>query len=219
VNKESQGAGVFYFSRNMLSAFLVVVSGSGLWADVHMPALFSDNMVLQKGVSVPVRGSAEPSEQITVEFAGQRKTVTADRAGKWQIMLDPLPPSAVATELRVRGKNVVTIKNVLVGDVWLASGQSNMEMSVRQAENAAKEMAAANYPNIRFFMVERDLCSAPKEEGAGKWVICTPQSVGPFSAAAFFSHESCTRNIKSPRVSSTARSARARVRRGLRPRC
>jgi len=175
----------FHFS--MTVALLAGALAAGrLWGDVRMPAIFSDNMVLQKGVPVPVRGWAEPSEQITVEFAGQRKTATADSAGKWRVALDPLPPRPVASDMRVAGKNAVTIKNVVVGDVWLASGQSNMEMPVKQVEDAANETAAADYPNIRFFMVERDLCSTPKEEGAGKWVVCTPQSVGPFSAAAYF---------------------------------
>lgn len=171
----------------MTAALLAGALAAGrLWGDVRMPAVFSDNMVLQKGVPVPVRGWAEPSEQITVEFAGQRKTATADSAGKWRVALDPLPPCPAASDMRVAGKNAVTIKNVVVGDVWLASGQSNMEMPVKQVEDAANETAAADYPNIRFFMVERDLSSRPREEGAGKWVICTPQSVGPFSAAAYF---------------------------------
>ena len=157
-----------------------------LWADVRLPAVFSDNMVLQKGVPVLIRGSAEPSEKIAIEFAGQRKEATADTAGKWQVKLDPLSTSTEPADMRVTGKNVIAIKNVFVGDVWLASGQSNMEMSVSQVEHAAEEIAAANYPGIRFFMVERDLSSSPKESCEGKWVICEPKSVGPFSAAAYF---------------------------------
>jgi len=167
-------------------ASFAAVAASGLWADVKLPAILSDNMVLQKGVPVLIRGWADPAEKVAVEFAGQRKDAAADSAGKWQVTLGPLGTLAEPAEMRVRGKNTITVKNVLVGDVWLASGQSNMEMPVVQVENAPKEMEAANWPAVRFFMVERDLCSTPKDDGPGKWVICAPKDVGPFSAAAYF---------------------------------
>ena len=174
------------YPKRIFAAFCVATTASWLWADVRLPAIFSDNMVLQKGVPVLIRGSAEPAEKVTVEFAGQRKEATADTAGKWQVKLDPLALSTETAVMRVTGKNVIAIKNVLVGDVWLASGQSNMEMSVRQVANAAQEMDAATFPGIRFFMVSRDLSSSPKEDCEGKWVVCEPKSVGPFSAAAYF---------------------------------
>ena len=170
----------------------------GLRADVRMPAIFSDNMVLQQGVPVPVRGWAEPSEKVAVEFAGQRKETAADSAGKWAVTLDPLKPSSTPADLRVTGKNAVTIKNALVGDIWLASGQSNMEMALRQATNATQEIAAANYPGIRFFMIVRDLSSAPRDDCAGKWMICTPENAGPFSAAAYFFARELHEKVKIP---------------------
>ncbi|MFZ2640460.1 MAG: sialate O-acetylesterase [Verrucomicrobiia bacterium] len=175
-----------YHFKNVLACLALMLSAGGLWADVRLPAILSDNLVLQKGVAVPIRGWAEPVEKVVVEFAGQRKETVADKAGNWTVMLDPLATSTVPAELRVAGKNTVVVKNVLVGDVWLASGQSNMEMPVRQAANAAQEMASANYPEIRFFMVVRDMASTSRDDGAGKWVICTPADVGAFSAAAYF---------------------------------
>lgn len=172
------------------SAAVALVAGTfaagELRGEVRMPAVFSDNMVLQKGVPMPVRGWAAAGEKVAVEFAGQRKESAADSAGNWQVELDPLPVTSAPAEMRITGKNAVIIRNVLVGDVWLASGQSNMEMPVRNAANAAQEMKAANFPGIRFFMVERDLSSSPKDDCAGKWVVCEPTSVGPFSAAAYF---------------------------------
>jgi sialate O-acetylesterase len=173
-------------SPKIVAALLVAFTAGPLWADVKMPAVFSDNMVMQKGVPVCVRGWADPAEKVAVEFSGQRKATVADREGKWMIKLDPLNQSATPAEMRVSGKNTVCIKSVLVGDVWLASGQSNMAMAVREVQNAAKEIAAANYPDIRVFMVERELASSPKEDCAGKWLICNPQNVGSFSAAAYF---------------------------------
>ena len=166
--------------------FVGVFAACQLWGEVRMPAVFSDNMVLQKGVPVPIRGWASPGEKVAVEFAGQRKETLADSAGRWQVRLDTLPASAVPADMRITGQKAIVVRNVLVGDVWLASGQSNMEMPVKNAANAAQEIASANYPGIRFFMVERDLSSSPKEDCAGKWVVCEPKSVAPFSAAAYF---------------------------------
>ena len=164
----------------------VTCAASSLRADVKMPSIFSDNMVLQQGKPVPVHGTAAPSETITVEICGQRKQATADAAGNWRVTLEPLAKLATPTSMRVVGRNTVTIKNVLVGDVWLASGQSNMEMRVSSTNNAAQEMKAANYPQIRFFMVKRDMASAPRQDTAGEWLVCTPKTVSAFSAAAYF---------------------------------
>ena len=185
MSDKSQRGGAFRSSILALQLVAACVCQAA-WGDVRMPAVFSDNMVLQKGVTVPIRGWAAPGEKVAVAFAGQRKETAADDAGKWRVRLDPLTVTASPAEMRVSGRNAVVIRNVVVGDVWLASGQSNMEMPVRNATNATQEMAAANFPGIRFFMVERDLASSPREDCAGKWVVCEPRSVGPFSAAAYF---------------------------------
>lgn len=173
----------------------IVLAAGDLRADVSMPSIFSDDMVLQRGKAVPVHGTADPSEKIIVEICGQRKVATAGAAGHWQVILDPLAKLPSPTNMRVTGKNTVTVKNVLVGDVWLASGQSNMAMRVSGVNNAAEEIKAANYPEIRFFMVSRDLASSPRKDTAGKWLVCTPGSVKDFSAVAYFFarelHTSC----------------------------
>ena len=169
-----------------LAGLVVVLAAGGLRAEVSLPAIFSDNMVLQQGKPVPVYGTAAPAEKVTVEICGQRKQATADAAGDWKVMLEPLTWQSEPTEMRVTGTNALRIKNVLVGDVWLASGQSNMAMRVSDAYNAPEEIKAANYPEIRFFMVGRDLASAPRKDTAGKWLICTPENVKGFSAVAYF---------------------------------
>ena len=138
-------------------------------ADVNLPSIFSDNMVLQQGKPIPVHGTAAPSEKIIVELCGQRKETTADAAGNWQVLLEPLARLSEPTNMRVTGTNTVTIENVVIGDVWLASGQSNMEMRVSGVNNAAEEIKVANYPGIRFFMVSRDM-APPREDTAGKWL-------------------------------------------------
>lgn len=185
-------------SKVVIPAILMALATGRLWADVKMPAIFSDNMVLQKGVPILVHGWADPSEKITVEFCGQRKETAADSLGKWRTSLDPLQRSSEPAEMRVRGKNRISIRNILVGDVWLASGQSNMAMSVKEVENAGKEIASANYPSLRVFMVERDLASSPREDCAGKWLICNPTNVGSFSAAGYFFARELHQRYKMP---------------------
>ena len=169
----------------ILGLCLALAAGS-LRADVSMPSIFSDNMLLQQGKPVPIHGTASPSEKITVEICGQRRETRADAAGNWQVTLEPLGRLSAPTEMRVTGTNTVTINNVLVGDVWLASGQSNMEMRVSGVDNAAEEIKSANYPEIRFFMVKRDMASSPRKDTPGKWLVCTPETVKDFSAVAYF---------------------------------
>ncbi|MDA3926090.1 MAG: beta galactosidase jelly roll domain-containing protein [Kiritimatiellae bacterium] len=171
--------------KRIITVFIFLVA-CGVHADIKMPAIFSDNMLLQQGKPVPVYGTADPSEKVTVKFCGQSKATTADAAGNWKVTIEPLKKLAKPTEMRVIGKNTIVIKNVLIGDIWLASGQSNMEMRVRDVNNAADEMKAADYPEIRFYMVTRDMASAPRKDTAGKWLVCTPENVKQFSAAAFF---------------------------------
>jgi len=157
-----------------------------LRAEVRLPSIFSDNMMLQQGKPVPVHGTATPAEKITVEICGQSLATMADAAGNWQVTLEPLDRLSTPTTMRVTGTKVITISNVLVGDVWLASGQSNMEMRVSDVNNAAEEIKSADYPEIRFFMVKRDMASAPRKDPAGEWLVCAPETVKTFSAVAYF---------------------------------
>ena len=154
-------------------------------ANVKLPAVFSEHMVLQADVPVPVWGWAEAGEEVTVAIAGQTKTVTAGKDGKWMVKLDALKAGAPTT-LTVKGKNTITIADVLVGDVWLCSGQSNMAMNVGGAKDFEKEKAAANFPNIRAFQEASGTALAPRDECAGGWTVCSSNTVGGFSATAYF---------------------------------
>ncbi|MBI3881697.1 MAG: sialate O-acetylesterase [Verrucomicrobia bacterium] len=178
-------------------------------ADVKLPAIFSDHMVLQCDVEVPVWGWAEPGEQVTVTVtAGANKTsesksatetrvtstarssaqthsVTADASGKWTVKLSKLHAGDHVT-LTVNGKNSITISDVLVGEVWLGSGQSNMALTVNRAKDYEQEQKAANLPEVRMFKEESAAATTEQTEGKGNWVICAPDTVGGFSAALFF---------------------------------
>jgi sialate O-acetylesterase len=165
----------------------VAILAGAASADIRMPAVFSDNMVLQSGMAVPVWGWADKGEKVTVKFAGQEKTATADDTRKWMLRLDVLRVSDQPTEMTVAaGTMAVTIRNVLVGEVWLGSGQSNMEMSVGGVLNVDKVVAEAKYPLIRMFTVERKPCGEPRDDVFGRWVVCAPETVRGFSAAAYF---------------------------------
>ncbi|HVX52562.1 MAG TPA: sialate O-acetylesterase, partial [Chitinophagaceae bacterium] len=156
-------------------------------AAVHLPRIFGDNMVLQRNKQIPVWGWADAGEEVTVLFNKQEeKKVKASATGKWMIMLDPEKEGGPYT-LTVKGGNTITLNNVLVGEVWVCSGQSNMEFMVRGAINADKEIATANYPQIRHFKVPLTVSGMPKEDiGGGEWKVCSPQTVADFTAVGYF---------------------------------
>ena len=164
---------------------IVLVLAPALRADVRLPAIFSDHLVLQRDASVPVWGWAEPGEEVSVCIAGETKTAKAGKDGKWMVRIAKLKAGGPHT-LTVKGRNTVTVNDVLVGEVWLGSGQSNMAMTVQSSKDFEQEKAAAKFPQLRMFTVERDPQRAPQSDCKGSWQITTPEAVGPFSAAAYF---------------------------------
>jgi len=167
-------------------------------ADVRLPTVFSDHMVLQRSNVAPVWGWAEPGEKVTVQFAGQRKSATAGKDGKWMVRLDAIKDVTVKGELSVKGKNTLTIKDVLVGEVWVASGQSNMAMTVGRCLNADQEAAAAKYPQIRMFITKRNAQLKPQADLEGSWVVCSPETVKSFSGTAYFFGRTLHDKLKVP---------------------
>ncbi len=166
-------------------AVLLLLLPCPIIADVSLPALFSDNMVLQQQMAMPVWGNASADEVIAVEFDIQRVTTTADKGGTWQIHLSPMRAGG-PYELTVRGNNVVVIKNVMVGEVWICSGQSNMAWPVRRSQHAEDEIQAANFPNIRLFTVERKTAQRPARDVVGTWRVCDSEAVANFSAVGYY---------------------------------
>jgi len=162
------------------------MSVSVLRADISLPHVFGDNMVLQRDMPLPVWGTASPGETVTVVFAGQEKATVADASGQWRVTLDALSANKTAQTLHVRGKNELALTNVLVGEVWLCSGQSNMEFVVEKAANFEAEKAAANFSAIHHFKAARAASSFPRADLAGQWEVCSPQTVGGFTAVGYF---------------------------------
>jgi sialate O-acetylesterase len=134
---------------------------------------------------VKVWGWAEPGESVAVSINGKSATAVADDQGRWDVKLDSMPAGG-PHELSIKGKNQITLKDVLVGEVWVCSGQSNMAWSVRQAKDADLEIAAASFPEIRLISVPQVGTQEPQYDFAGKWDVCSPQTVGDFSAVGYF---------------------------------
>ncbi|WP_395745952.1 sialate O-acetylesterase [Prosthecobacter sp.] len=166
--------------------FSLLLLAPWLHAEVKLPAIFSDGMVLQQAQLVRIWGTAEPGEDVKVTFGDQSHSSVTGPEGKWSILLNPMNASAQPAELVVAGKNTITLKNVLIGEVWICSGQSNMQWTVQQAGKAQEEIAAANHPQIRMFNVERRPSLAPQTDCKGEWKEATGANVGEFSAVGYF---------------------------------
>jgi len=166
---------------------LVLFVCSGAFADVKLASIYSDHMVLQQGLAVPVWGWADAGEKVTVKFADQTQSTTTDKDGKWMVKLPAMKASPTGRTLTVSGNNTIELKDVLVGEVWICSGQSNMEWSVSRSMNPKEEIAAADHPNIRLFNVPGHITSpTPNDTCPGQWQVCSPSTVGGFSAVGYY---------------------------------
>lgn len=174
------------YLRWIVCCLAIVASPAVSLADVSLPSIFSNHMVLQQKRSVKVWGWADPGEKVTVSLASAKGEAVAGEDKKWRVELD-CPEAGGPYTLTVEGKNKVEFTDVLVGEVWVASGQSNMQWSVAQSNNPEEEIKAANHPNIRLFTVAMKVSDKPQENcEASGWMPCTPDSVKNFTAVGYF---------------------------------
>lgn len=175
--------------KKIIAVLIVTAFSCSLLANISLPKIFGDNMVLQRDKPVRIWGWAATEEKVTVQFNQQKKNTKADKAGKWEILLAP-EAAGGPYQLTVQGKNKLVIQNILVGEVWICSGQSNMEMPIAgwgKINNYEKEIAAADYPMIRQFDVPNIVSTSLKEDvSAGEWKQCSPATAAEFSATAYF---------------------------------
>ncbi|MBE3069474.1 MAG: 9-O-acetylesterase, partial [Planctomycetes bacterium] len=174
--------------RMVVVAWVVGVLAVAAPAAVRLPTVFSEHMVLAREMAVPVWGWADAGEKVTVKFADQTKTATAGADGKWMVRLDALKAADAPAEMTVTdgaGKATV-VKDVLVGEVWLGSGQSNMEMGVGGCLEVDKVAKEAQYPAIRMFIVDKKPAGEPRDDVFGRWFVCSPDTVRGFSAVLYF---------------------------------
>jgi sialate O-acetylesterase len=211
-----------------LAAAATLVVATALRAEVKLAGPFTDHMVLQRELPVPVWGHAEPGERVTVSFAGQKRRAKAGADGAWRVELKPLRASAEGRELVVTGSKTaepIKLSDVLVGEVWLCSGQSNMDFTVAKTEkyyfagvlNEAEEVAAADHPRIRMFTGQWKKSYEREARIDGSWLVCTPETVREFSAVGYFFARRVQQDLDVPvgivTLTSGASSAQAWVRR------
>jgi sialate O-acetylesterase len=178
---------------------VVVALATKISAKVRLPAVFADHMILQRDANVTVWGWAAAGEKVTVTFAGQKKTATADEAGKWFLKLDAMSASTEPRQMSVTGADsAANFSDVLVGDVWLAGGQSNMGFPLFAAHNAAEVLPKAQDSELRFFRVKTTTAAEPQTDCAAAWELSAPDTAKNFSAVAYFFAQEIRRNQKVP---------------------
>ena len=171
----------------VLTFALVLSSAGAILADVRLPAVIADNMVLQRGEKVSIWGWADPGEDVAISVSWNRRKLkaTADTKGEWSVKVSS-PKAGGPYKMTISGKNEIDLDNIMSGEVWVCSGQSNMQWSVQASANAKEEIAAADYPNIRLFTVTRKVAQEPQSDCEGSWASCRPETVPGFSAVAYF---------------------------------
>ncbi len=173
--------------RKIIFLFWLSLLSCGFSADLVLPALFSDHMILQQGQPVPVWGRAAPGAEVTVQFAGQKQVAVTGEDGRWKTELSPLKTSNIPAELTITaGDQSVVLHDVLIGEVWFCSGQSNMAWTMDRTEDAGNAIAAANFPGIRLFYTPVSYTREPKEAIPSRWSVCTPDTVKSFSGTAYY---------------------------------
>ena len=173
----------------LFAAIALVISQSICHADAKLPSVFGDHMVLQQGQQLPIWGWAEPGEAVTISVAGQSKSTKADKNGSWKIHLSPLKASKTPIRFAVKGNNLIEYKDVLVGEVWLCSGQSNMEWTVSRSANPKEEIANGKHPLIRHIKIPHRPSDKPEQDVTpvgGGWQVCSPDTVANFTAVGYY---------------------------------
>lgn len=172
--------------RNFLRVFFPLFFASTLFGEVRIPDVIASGMVLQQKQAVPIWGMADPGEAVTVTFGKVKRTIVAGSDGKWQVDLGKLTANATPQTMTITGKNTIELKDVLVGEVWLVAGQSNMQWRLPESDGGEAATAAANYPDIRLFNVSREAAFKRKQGKLAEWLRCDPASVKEFSAAGYY---------------------------------
>ena len=181
--------GLFAFSLALAPA---------LRAELKLPAIIGDRMVLQQKQANAIWGWDTPGMKITVAFAGQNYSAAAGNDGRWLVKLAPLPANAAPQTLTIIGSVKRELSDVLIGEVWLCSGQSNMELPLAATRDGARVVARSANPEIRLFLVRRSLSATPQEDVKANWAACGPESAGRFSAAAYYFGRALQEKLKVP---------------------
>jgi sialate O-acetylesterase len=190
--------------QRLVFGLLILAGAAPLAADVKPSALFSNHAVLQRGMAVPVWGMASPGERVTVTLDRQKQSVTASADGRWMVHLKNLKAGG-PFQMIIAGSNTITIDDVMVGEVWLGSGQSNMQFTVSKKRasfaglvNEDEEIAKADYPRIRMFTAKSAKTYEPQTDVKGEWLVCSPENVPAFSAVGYLFSRDLYRELQQP---------------------
>src|SRR4030095_13527970 len=178
-------------------SLLLMLSGL-VRANVVLPDVISSSMVLQRDHAVATWGKADPGELVTVRFSGQTKKTTADKDGKWLVHLAAMHANATPASMTIEAKNKIELNDILVGEVWLVAGQSNMQRLLSETANGTEAIAAATHPTIRLFNVSRQVAFKHAAPPLAVWQSCTPESVKQFSAAGYYFGVELQNELKVP---------------------
>ncbi len=182
---------------SFVACFLFLMNPLARAQQLKMPAIFSDHMVVQRELPVPVWGWDVPGQEITVGMNGVEVNGRADDRGQWQVKL-PAQEAGGPYEIMIKGSSTLRYSDVMIGEVWICSGQSNMEWSVARSNNAGEETATADHSDIRLFTVEHQINFLPAKDLTGVWEVCSPETIGPFSAVAYYFGRDLRDELKVP---------------------
>ena len=185
-----------YLIVSSLFASSLLIASPAL-SEVRLPSVWGDGMVIQRNEPVTMRGSAEPGEQVTVTFAGSRVSAVTGADGSWLLTLPPKEAGGPYV-MYVTGKNALVLDNILVGDVWLCGGQSNMQWPLRFCDSAGETLAEAGNPMLRIFVVDKKGAGSPRKDCGGRWDTCSPRSIADFSGTAYHFGETLTDELAIP---------------------
>ena len=186
------------FSRLILPALLIgCLLTVSIQAEVRTPAIFGEHMVLQRDQQNAVWGWADEGEVVTVNIANQKHTARTGPDGRWKVKLDPLPAGGPHT-LEIKGKNTLRFDDVLIGEVWICSGQSNMQWGVNISQDPDLEKLSAHYPGIRHISVPQVGTQEPQHDFNGQWEVCSPDTIGAFSAVGYYFGRQLHQSLRVP---------------------
>lgn len=174
-----------YGVRWLLCGVLVLAATTTSQADVKLPAVLASHMVLQRDKPIPIWGTADPGEEVSVQFGSQTAKTKANDQGDWQVTLTAMKADAKPQKLLIAGKNKIELDDILVGEVWVGSGQSNMEWSLNASHDAKEAIPAADQPLIRLFHVPKVQAKTPAKDVKATWAVCSPKTVGGFSGVLY----------------------------------
>ena len=194
-----------YFLRSVTAVSMLFLASAAprALADVRLPKVIGSQMVLQRDRPLPIWGWADPGEAVRVRLDEAVARATADSQGHWIVVLPAVKADGKTHVLAVRGNNEIVLTDILIGDVWLGSGQSNMEMGITRCDTAATEIAAANCPRIRLLLVPKTSSDRPARDVRASWAVCSPKTIvaggwGGFSAALYYFGRQLQRELDVP---------------------